>query len=114
MRKGEVSIYRGEKSGAYKHGLEGTRFCNVYRRLQDRCTNSKNIDYKNYGGRGIANRWNNLAEFKEDMYESYLAHAAIHGERNTTIDRFPDKNGDYFKENCRHSTKDLVSPRKVM
>jgi hypothetical protein len=62
-----------------------------------RCTNDKNPDWKYYGGRGITvcERWRNFANFISDM-----------GERppGTSIDRFPDKNGNYEPGNCRWAT----------
>jgi hypothetical protein len=62
-----------------------------------RCTNPKIKYFKYYGGRGIrvCERWRSFENFLADM-----------GERpeGTTIDRYPDKNGNYEPGNCRWAT----------
>lgn len=71
--------------------------------MKSRCYNVNLDDYSHWGGRGIivCDRWldkeNGFLNFFEDM-----------GERPSpkhSIDRFPDTNGNYFKENCRWATK---------
>lgn len=75
-------------------------FYNIYKGIIYRCTNPNDREYHNYGGRGIkvCDEWlNDFEKFKEDMYESYLAHKATHS--YTSIERV-NVNGNYCKENC--------------
>jgi hypothetical protein len=62
--------------------------------MWQRCTNKNLRGYPQYGGRGITvcKRWKAFENFITDM-----------GERpqGTTLDRFPDKNGNYDPSNCR-------------
>ena len=62
-----------------------------------RCSEPKNIGWKNYGGRGVTvcARWQRLENFLADM-----------GERPTgkTLDRYPNSNGNYEPGNCRWAT----------
>lgn len=72
----------------------------TYMTMLQRCNNEKNVKYPAYGGVGISvcERWRtSFANFLADM-----------GERpeGTTIDRFPDKSGNYEPGNCRWSTID--------
>jgi hypothetical protein len=59
----------------------------------DRCYNSKNLRYKDWGGRGIkvCKEWHNVICFVQDM-----------GERpeDYVLDRI-NNNGDYTPNNCR-------------
>ncbi|MDS7057215.1 hypothetical protein NXG04_07935 [Klebsiella pneumoniae] len=84
------------------HGDSRERLYRIWNGMVNRCTNKKVKDYNEYGGRGISacDEWLSYENFKKDMYESYLEHVSIHGERNTTIDRI-ESNGNYSKENCR-------------
>lgn len=68
-------------------------------KMTERCTNPKQIGYVNYGGRGITvcSRW-------LQSFENFLADM---GERpkGTTIDRYPNNDGNYEPGNCRWATK---------
>lgn len=64
-----------------------------------RCTNPRVDNYKYYGGRGISvcPRWQNFKFFLADMGERpSLAHS---------LDRWPNKDGNYEPSNCRWATR---------
>lgn len=76
-----------------------------------RCNNPHYKDYSNYGGRGITvcARWSG-----KEGFQNFLADM---GERlkGTSIDRYPDKNGNYEPGNCRWATptEQLRNTRKT-
>jgi hypothetical protein len=82
--------------GAAANG--GTRTFHIWNHIKARCSNPKHPAFKDYGGRGITvcQRW-------LDGFENFLADM---GEcpPGKSIDRFPDKNGNYEKSNCRWAT----------
>jgi len=69
------------------------------------------LAYKNYGAKGVRCFWYSFEEFRDDMYESYLEHAKIHSEQNTTIERI-NVFGNYERGNCRWATWEEQSKNK--
>lgn len=76
-----------------KHNKHGTSIYRAWSKIIQRCTNSNDPDYKDYGGRGInvCDKWLKFNGFFEDMGEK---------PNGTSIDRI-NNNGNYCKENCR-------------
>jgi hypothetical protein len=75
------------------HGLSGHKLYGTWYNMVERCTNSSNISYKYYGGRGITvcDSWKNVENFINDMEGSY--------QEGMTLERV-DTNKGYCKENC--------------
>jgi hypothetical protein len=76
------------------HGMCYTPTFRSWGMMLNRCRNPKADNFKHYGGRGITvcERWLKFENFLVDM-----------GERpeGTSLDRYPDTNGNYETGNCR-------------
>src|SRR5215203_526027 len=77
-----------------QHGQTGSPTYISWTMMRQRCYNPNTAYYENYGGRGIrvCQRWRSFSAFLADM-----------GERpeGTSIDRWPDNDGNYEPGNCR-------------
>lgn len=85
------------------HGMSGGKFYQHWRSLHDRMRPNY-INADSYIGIKVCKRWNKFENFKDDMYESYQAHLALHGGRETTLDR-KEVLGNYEPSNCRWATQ---------
>lgn len=68
--------------------------------MKDRCYRSSHMHFALYGGRGIkvCERWLN-------SYSNFLADMGRKPSLGHSIDRFPNKDGDYEPGNCRWATQ---------
>lgn len=78
------------------HGLTGSRLYTIWHNMIARCHHPQNINYKNYGARGVSV----CEEWCTDV-NKFIDWAMNNGySDNLTIDRI-DVNGDYTSSNCR-------------
>lgn len=98
----------GEWTGSKKNmalGWEAKRTHGMYRSseyrtwagMKARCLNPNNGRWKDYGGRGIkvCKQWFRFECFLKDMGKR---------PKGTSLDRFPNRNGNYEPSNCRWAT----------
>ena len=81
-----------------KHDQSFTRTYRSWAAMIQRCSNPNSHGFEYYGGRGISvcGHWKKYTSFLADM-----------GDRpeGTSLDRFPDPDGNYEPGNCRWATR---------
>lgn len=82
------------------HGMKKTSTYSSWSAAKTRCHNQNSKDFPRYGALGISmhERWrDSFEEFYKDM-----------GDRpaNTSLDRWPNRNGNYEPGNCRWATRE--------
>lgn len=74
----------------------------IYAAIKYRCNNPKTHNYKNYGGRGIQNKFNSLDDFR-NYVKNDLGYDTYDKIKGLEIDRI-DNDGNYEKGNIRFVT----------
>jgi hypothetical protein len=71
----------------------------TWRCMRQRCEDPKHKAYSEYGGKGVrvCEQW--------QSFECFLADMGRRPSPNHSLDRFPDKTGNYDPGNCRWATK---------
>ena len=94
-----------------RHGSPKTSEYYSYRNMKCRCFNPNNDDYADYGGRGIriCDRW---LEPDGRGFLNFLADMGPKPDPKLTLDRFPDKNGNYEPGNCRWASVEQQATNK--
>jgi hypothetical protein len=69
--------------------------------MKARCFNPEHRYFNYYGGRGITvcDRW-------RDSFEAFLEDMGPKPSRKHSLDRYPDNEGSYSKQNCRWATSE--------
>ena len=94
---------RGGNNLSHGHSRGGNRSTEYmsWQALLGRCRNPNNKDYEYYGGRGImvCRRWQGRHGF-----ENFFSDLGERPSPKHSLDRWPDKNGNYEPTNCRWAT----------
>lgn len=85
-----------------KHGLFGSPEYKTLHAIKDRCLNLNSPIYYKYGGAGITicDRWTD----PEYGVKNFLIDMGLKPSSEHSIDRYPDKAGNYDPDNCRWAT----------
>ncbi len=116
VSKGSTSscgCYRSESAAKYgklsngpvpKHSFCGKPEYTTWKSMRARCNNPNDSYYADYGGRGIkvCERWE-IGEGKHPFL-CFLEDMGKRPPGRYSIDRYPDKNGNYEPRNCRWAT----------
>jgi hypothetical protein len=87
------------KESRIKHGMHKTSEYVAWAAMIQRCTNKNCAEWKNYGARGISV----CSEWLES-FSTFFAFIGKRPSKNHSLDRYPDKNGDYKPDNVRWAT----------
>lgn len=93
--------FRRESTTANKttHGHSHSSEYRSWEAMRHRCDNKTHPKHRIYGGRGIGycDRWKEFSNFFQDI--------GLKPGPEYTLDRYPDKNGNYQPGNCRWADK---------
>jgi hypothetical protein len=82
------------------HGMTRTPTYRSWLAMIARCYNERHKHYSNYGGRGVR-----VTTAWRRSFEIFLHDMGQRPSSEHTLDRFPAKNGNYTKHNCRWATR---------
>ncbi len=96
--KYETHLVRGI-SGTCRHKVSSWPEWASWEAMHDRVNRKSHESYHRYGGRGITicERWDSFLNFYEDMGKKPSP--------DMTLDRYPNKDGNYEPGNCRWATR---------
>lgn len=88
------------------HGMTHTRLFKIWDGIKQRCFNTNDRHYTDYGGRGVTlhSPWLEFINFFNALNPNYLKHVEEFGEKNTSLDRWPNQSGNYEPGNLRWAT----------
>ena len=95
--KKDITTARNKASA--KHGYFGTPTYRSWSAMVTRCEDPTHMAYHNYGGRGVT---------IDPLLRDFIGFLSVMGERPSiehSIDRYPNKNGNYEPGNCRWATR---------
>lgn len=72
--------------------------------MLQRCLNPSSARYPDYGGRGIT-----VCDSWRDSFQAFVDDMGEPPSRRHSIDRWPDMDGPYTKDNCRWATLEQQS-----
>lgn len=82
------------------HGMTRTRIYSIWCNMRNRCYNKKVPNYRGYGAKGIR-----VCPEWRKSFEAFYSWSMANGyQEHLTIDRFPNKKGNYEPLNCRWAT----------
>ena len=83
--------------GRTQHGMTRTREYNSWANMHARCSNQQHNRWHRYGGRGIrvCDRWDDFSSFLADVGQRPVG---------TSLDRYPNNDGNYEPGNVRWAT----------
>jgi hypothetical protein len=89
------------------HGMKGTSEYRAWQNIKNRCYNPKDKKYAIYGGRGIK-----ICERWLESFENFFADMGLKPSLRHSIDRFPNRDGNYEPGNCRWATPEEQSQNR--
>lgn len=97
--KREKFVARNTTHGMGRHGKNQSPEYRCWVHIRDRCFNHKDRKYNLYGGRGIT-----VCQEWRDSFEAFYAYVGPRPSPEHSIDRFPNRDGNYEPGNVRWAT----------